>query len=61
MSTVAPVIAAVLYTAVSHAAPYWLGVGIMVVAAIVVARARIANTAKRPAAAVPGAFVETPG
>ncbi|MEV8168368.1 MFS transporter [Microbacterium paraoxydans] len=48
MGTIAPLIAAALYTAVSHAAPYWLGVGIMVVAAFVVARAHIANTAKRP-------------
>jgi DHA1 family tetracycline resistance protein-like MFS transporter len=47
MGTIAPLIAAALYTAVSHAAPYWLGVGIMVVAALVVARAHIANTAKR--------------
>lgn len=47
MSTVAPLIAAALYTTVSHAAPYWLGVAIMIVAAIVVGRAHIANTAKR--------------
>ncbi|MBN6192228.1 MFS transporter [Aneurinibacillus sp. BA2021] len=48
MGTVAPLIAAALYTAVSHAAPYWLGVALMAVAGIVVARAHIANTAKRP-------------
>lgn len=48
MGTVAPLIAAALYTAVSHAAPYWLGVALMVVAGVVVARAHIANTAKRP-------------
>ncbi|WP_341933599.1 MFS transporter [Microbacterium sp. LWO14-1.2] len=47
MSTVAPLIAAALYTTVSHAAPYWLGVVLMIVAAIVVGRAHIANTAKR--------------
>lgn len=47
MGTVAPLIAAALYTAVSHAAPYWLGVGLMAVAGMVVARAHIANTAKR--------------
>jgi DHA1 family tetracycline resistance protein-like MFS transporter len=46
MSTVAPLIAAALYTTVSHAAPYWLGVVLMLVAAIVVARAHIDNTAK---------------
>jgi len=46
MSTVAPLIAAALYTTVSHAAPYWLGVAIMVVAAVVVARAHIQNSAK---------------
>jgi len=48
MSTVAPLIAAALYATVSHAAPYWLGAAIMVVAAIVVSRAHIANTAKSP-------------
>lgn len=47
MSTVAPLVAAALYTTVSHAAPYWLGVALMVVAAIVVGRAHIANTATR--------------
>lgn len=46
MSTVAPLIAAALYATVSHAAPYWLGVAIMVVAASVVARAHIRNVAK---------------
>lgn len=46
MSTVAPLIAAALYATVSHAAPYWLGAAIMVVAAIIVSRAHIANTAK---------------
>lgn len=54
MGTVAPLIAAALYTAVSHAAPYWLGVGLMAVAGIVVARAHIANTAKRPRPAPSG-------
>lgn len=52
MSTVAPLIAAALYATVSHAAPYWLGAAIMVVAAIVVSRAHIANTAKKPAGEV---------
>ncbi|MGW9268187.1 MULTISPECIES: MFS transporter [Microbacterium] len=54
MGTVAPLIAAALYTAVSHAAPYWLGVALMAVAGIVVARAHIANTAKRPRPAPSG-------
>lgn len=49
MSTVAPLIAAALYAAVSHAAPYWLGAAIMVVAAVVVFRAHIAQTSKTPA------------
>lgn len=47
MNTVAPLIAGALYVLVSHAAPYWLGAAIMVVAAVVVGRAHIANTAKR--------------
>ncbi|WP_431070990.1 MFS transporter [Microbacterium phyllosphaerae] len=47
MNTVAPLIAGALYVLVSHAAPYWVGAAIMVVAAIVVGRAHIANTAKR--------------
>ena len=46
MNTVAPLIAAALYTLVSHAAPYWLGAGLMVVAIVVVARAHIVSTAK---------------
>ena len=46
MSTVAPLLAAALYATVSHAAPYWLGAAIMVVAAVIVSRAHIANTAK---------------
>ncbi|UPL12763.1 MFS transporter [Microbacterium sufflavum] len=54
MGTVAPLIAAALYTAVSHAAPYWLGVALMAVAGMVVARAHIANTAKRPRPAPSG-------
>lgn len=47
MSTAAPLIAGALYVTVSHAAPYWLGAAIMVIAAIVVGRAHIANIAKR--------------
>ncbi|KQR47866.1 tetracycline transporter [Microbacterium sp. Leaf161] len=49
MNTAAPLIAGALYVTVSHAAPYWLGAVLMVVAAIVVGRAHIANTAKRDA------------
>jgi DHA1 family tetracycline resistance protein-like MFS transporter len=49
MSAVAPLIAGALYVSVSHAAPYWLGAALMIVAAIIVGRAHIANTAKRPA------------
>ena len=48
MGTAAPLIAGALYALVSHAAPYWLGVALMIVAVIVVARAHIANTAMRP-------------
>ncbi len=45
MSTVAPLVAAGLYATVSHAAPYWLGAAIMVVAAVVVGRAHISSEA----------------
>jgi len=54
MSTVAPLIAAALYATASHAAPYWLGAAILVVAAIVVGRAHIVNTAKISPALTPG-------
>lgn len=47
MSTVAPLVAGALYATVSHSAPYWLGVVLMVVAVVVVSRAHIENTAKR--------------
>lgn len=53
MGTVAPLIAGALYVTVSHAAPYWLGAALMVVAVIVVGRAHIANTAKRSAITEP--------
>jgi MFS transporter, DHA1 family, tetracycline resistance protein len=46
MGTVAPLIAGALYATVSHAAPYWLGAALMVVALIVVARAHIRSAAK---------------
>ncbi|WP_341955165.1 MFS transporter [Microbacterium sp. LWH13-1.2] len=55
MNTAAPLIAGALYVTVSHAAPYWLGAALMVVAAIVVGRAHIANTAKRDAGEQPSA------
>lgn len=65
MGTAAPLIAGALYALVSHAAPYWLGVALMIVAVIVVSRAHIANTAKRPAGEptgdAPAALVETAG
>lgn len=54
MGTVAPLIAAALYAGISHAAPYWLGVALMVVAAIVVGRAHIVNTAKKEEAGALG-------
>lgn len=46
MNTAAPLIAAALYAGLSHATPYWLGVAIMLVAAVVVGRAHIADAAK---------------
>ncbi|WP_231479911.1 MULTISPECIES: tetracycline efflux MFS transporter Tet(42) [unclassified Microbacterium] len=65
MGTAAPLIAGALYALVSHAAPYWLGVALMIVAVIVVSRAHIANTAKRPVTdgvgATPVEAVETVG
>ncbi|MFE1664112.1 MFS transporter [Microbacterium sp. P02] len=59
MSTVAPLIAGALYATVSHAAPYGLGAAIMVVAAIVIGRAHIVNTATSPAV-VPDERAESP-
>ena len=61
MSTVAPLIAAALYTAVSHAAPYWLGAAIMVVAAVIVGRAHIADVAKKPAENAPDVLSDVLG
>ena len=46
MNTAAPLIAGALYVTVSHAAPYWLGVALMIVAVLIVSRAHIANIAK---------------
>lgn len=45
MSTVAPLLAGVLYAAVAPSAPYWLGAALMVVAAIVVGRAPFVDAA----------------
>lgn len=47
MSTVAPLVAAGLYAAVSHAAPYWLGGALMLVAVVIVSRAHIAKAPQR--------------
>ncbi len=46
MGTLAPLIAGALYVGISHAAPYWLGVVLMLIAAIVVWRAHIASPAQ---------------
>jgi DHA1 family tetracycline resistance protein-like MFS transporter len=53
MNTAAPLIAGALYATVSHAAPYWLGVALMLAAIVVVSRAHIANTAQRSTAENP--------
>jgi MFS transporter, DHA1 family, tetracycline resistance protein len=55
MSTVAPLLAGALYAVVSHAAPYCLGALLMVVAAVVIARARFTDAARLPRAASPSA------
>ncbi|RLP70985.1 MFS transporter [Mycetocola reblochoni] len=47
MSAAAPLIAAALYTTVSHAAPYVLGVAIMGLAILVLGRARVTDAARR--------------
>ncbi|MEW1834768.1 MFS transporter [Microbacterium sp. NPDC079995] len=46
MSTVAPLLAGVLYAAVAPSAPYWLGAILMILAAVVVGRAQIVDVAK---------------
>lgn len=46
MSTVAPLLAAALYTGVSHAAPYWLGVVLMIIACVVVAKAHVVDSSR---------------
>jgi DHA1 family tetracycline resistance protein-like MFS transporter len=49
MSTIAPVVAGVLYAAVAPSAPYWLGAALMVVAVVIVSRAHFVDAAQRPA------------
>ena len=43
---IAPLLAGVLYAGIAHAAPYVLGLGLMIAAAIVIFRTRFANAAK---------------
>lgn len=47
---IAPLIAGVLYAGVGHAAPYALGVLLMIAAVVVLARAKFASPSKRTAA-----------
>ncbi len=47
---IAPLLAGALYATVGHSAPYWLGLLLMVAAAIVLGRARFASPSKRTAA-----------
>lgn len=65
MSTIAPVLAGVLYAAVAPAAPYWLGAALMIVAAVVVGRAHIVvAVSRRPIDAPssePASVAVTPG
>ncbi|PZQ88420.1 MAG: MFS transporter [Leifsonia xyli] len=49
---VAPILAGVLYAQLSHAAPYWLGVALMVAAAVVIGRARFASPSRTTEAVV---------
>ncbi len=46
IGVVAPLLAGALYASISHAAPYWLGMVMMVAAALVLARARLSSPAK---------------
>lgn len=41
LGVIAPIVAGTLYALVAHSAPYWLGLALFVVAAVLVARARI--------------------
>ncbi len=47
MGVIAPILAGVLYAQLGHAAPYWLGAAMMVAAAIVLGRTRIASPSQR--------------
>jgi DHA1 family tetracycline resistance protein-like MFS transporter len=57
---VAPLLADALYAGVTHATPYWLGLAMMVTAAVVIARARFASPSQQAAGAAAdhGAAVE---
>lgn len=50
IGAVAPFVAGLLYAHVAHAAPYALGVALMVAAAVVIGRARFASPSLRPKA-----------
>lgn len=56
IGVVAPLLAGVLYVSVSHAAPYWSGVVMMVAAVLVLARARVSS----PSRTVPAGLVDEP-
>lgn len=58
MSAAAPLIAGALYVVVGHAAPYWLGAALMIVAAVVVGRAHISNVAKKEEAPATGTLAK---
>ncbi len=44
---IAPLAAGALYAVVAHSAPYWLGLALMIVAAVVIARTKFASPSKR--------------
>ncbi|BDZ47609.1 MFS transporter [Naasia aerilata] len=50
---VAPLLAGALYAGIAHSAPYWLGLAMMVAAAIVLGRVRFASPSKRAKTAEP--------
>jgi MFS transporter, DHA1 family, tetracycline resistance protein len=58
---VAPLAAGALYAGVAHSAPYWLGLAMMVAAAVVLGRARFASPSKRRAAVAADATPELVG
>ncbi len=55
VNVVAPLIAGLLYVSVSHAAPYWLGLLLLITAIVVVSRTRFTSLAQRSGAAAPTA------